>query len=196
MALKPWTPKKWEGQWALIKEMRGENPAAVDTMGAHCLRNPETPLNDQAFQTLVGLMLSAQTKDEVTSATMKTLIYEKGLSIDMVMKTSEADLNEYISAVGFHNKKAKYIKDTTKIIVEQYKGIVPKRLDQLLDFPGVGPKMAHLLLQICFDQVEGISVDTHVHRIANRLNWVKPETSTPEKTAASLESWLPHSHWG
>ena len=58
-------------------------------------------------------MLSAQTKDEVTSATMNYLVKEKALSIDMVTKTSEKDLNEYISAVGFHNKKAKYIKDTT-----------------------------------------------------------------------------------
>jgi endonuclease-3 len=96
-------------------------------------------------------MLSSQTKDEVTSATMNYLIKEKGFSIEMVMKTSEKDLNEYISAVGFHNKKAKYIKDTTKIIVDKYKGIVPQKLDELLDFPGVGPKMAHLLLQISFD---------------------------------------------
>ena len=114
----------------------------------------------------------------------------------MVMKTSEKDLNEYISAVGFHNKKAKYIKDTTKVIVEKYKGIVPQKLDELLDFPGVGPKMAHLLLQISFDQVEGISVDTHVHRISNRLKWVKNETLLPEKTAVALEDWLPRTHWG
>ena len=56
--------------------------------------------------------------------------------------------------------------------------------------------MAHLLLQICFDKVEGISVDTHVHRISNRLKWVKPETLNPEKIAAALESWLPKTHWG
>jgi endonuclease-3 len=82
---------------------------------------------------------------------MKTLVYEKGLSIDMIMKTSEEDLNEYISAVGFHNKKAKYIKETTKIIVEKHKGIVTSDLDEIMSFPGVGPKMAHLLLQISFN---------------------------------------------
>ena len=146
-----WKPKKWEQMWDLIKEMRAENPAAVDTMGAHCLMDSKASKNEQAFQTLVGLMLSAQTKDEVTSATMNYLVKEQGLSIEMVMKTSEKDLNEYISAVGFHNKKAKYIKDTTKVIVDKYKGIVPQRLEELLDFPGVGPKMAHLLLQISFD---------------------------------------------
>ena len=130
-------------------------------------------------------MLSAQTKDEVTSATMKTLV-EKKLSIDMVAKINEKELNELIAAVGFHNKKARYIKEATRIIVEKHKGIVPSNMEDLIALPGVGSKMANLLLQICFDKVEGISVDTHVHRIANRLKWVKPVTSTPEKTALAL----------
>ena len=69
-----WKPKKWEETWALIKEMRAENPAAVDTMGAHCLMDSKASKNEQAFQTLVGLMLSSQTKDEVTSATMNYLV--------------------------------------------------------------------------------------------------------------------------
>lgn len=62
------------------------------------------------------------------------------------MKTSEKELNEYISAVGFHNKKAVYIKNATKQIVEKHKGQVPSNFEELLDLPGVGPKMAHLLL--------------------------------------------------
>lgn len=102
--------------WDLIQEMRRENPAAVDTMGSHTLSDTKASENEQAFHTLVGLMLSSQTKDEVTSATMKLLVKDKGLSIDMVLKTSEKDLNEFISAVGFHNKKAVYIKNTAKII--------------------------------------------------------------------------------
>lgn len=126
---------------------------------------------------------------------MKHLVQERGLSIDMVLKTSEADLNSWISAVGFHNKKAKYIKETAKIIKEKHKGVVPSKLEDIIDFPGVGPKMAHLLLQISFGQVEGISVDTHVHRISNRLKWVKPETLLPEKTAEALQDWLPREHW-
>jgi endonuclease-3 len=69
----------------------------------------------------------------------------------MILKTSEADLNSWIAAVGFHNKKAKYIKETAKIISEKHKGIVPSKLEDIIDFPGVGPKMAHLLLQISFN---------------------------------------------
>ena len=82
----------------------------------------------------------------MTSATMKVLVHERKLCIDMVSKISEIELNELISQVGFHNKKAKYIKDTTKVIIEKHKGIVPQRFEDLIEFPGVGPKMAHLLL--------------------------------------------------
>lgn len=126
---------------------------------------------------------------------MHALVHEKGLSLDMIMKTSEKDLNEMIAVVGFHNKKAKYIKEATKIIMEKHKGIVPSRFEDLIAFPGVGSKMAHLLLQISFGQIQGISVDTHVHRLANRLKWVRRETMTPEKTAEALEDWVPRELW-
>jgi endonuclease-3 len=69
-----WEPKNWREMWNLILEMRRENPAAVDTMGARTLSDPKASDNEQAFHTLVGLMLSSQTKDEVTSATMKYLV--------------------------------------------------------------------------------------------------------------------------
>jgi len=81
-------------------------------------------------------------------------------------------LNEWIKKVGFHNKKAVYIKEATKIISEEYGGIVPNDYKKLLALPGVGPKMAHLVLQCVYGQIEGVSVDTHVHRISNRLRWV------------------------
>jgi endonuclease-3 len=89
-------------------------------------------------------------------------------------------LNSWISKVGFHNKKAEYIKKTTEIIKNKHKGKVPEKFEDIIDLPGVGPKMAHLLLQIAFGRTEGISVDTHVHRISNRLKWVKKSTNTPE----------------
>lgn len=72
---------------------------------------------------------------------------------------------------------------------------MPDKLDEIVALPGVGPKMAHLLLQISFGRVEGISVDTHVHRISNRLKWVKTKTETPEQTASALEDWLPREKW-
>ena len=95
-------------------------------------------------------MLSSQTKDEITSATINFLIFEKNLSVDTIMNTSEEELNQWIAKVGFHNKKAVYIKKTTKILKEEYGGFVPNDLKKLLSFPGVGPKMAHLVLQSAF----------------------------------------------
>lgn len=127
-------------------------------------------------------MLSAQTKDEVTHTTLRYLVEEKNLSIATILKTNEEDLNEWISKVGFHNKKAVYIKKTTQQIHDKHKGIVPDNHKDLIALPGVGNKMAFLLLQDAFGKNEGIGVDTHVHRIANRLKWVKKPTKTPDQT--------------
>ena len=130
-------------------------------------------------------MMSSQTKDEITFSTLKSLVLDHNLSVDVVIATPEATLNEWISKVGFHNQKAKHIKQATQILKDKYEGKVPDKFEDLIGLPGVGPKMAHLVLQEAFDTVEGISVDTHVHRISNRLKWVK--SSPPLDTAAQLE---------
>jgi endonuclease-3 len=102
------------------------------------------------------------------------------------LKTPEQQLNEWISKVGFHNKKAVYIKKATQMIQDDFKGKVPDNLKDICKLPGVGLKMAHLLLQSSFGKVEGISVDTHVHRIANRLKWVRKPTTNPDVTSEML----------
>jgi len=113
---------------------------------------------------------------------LKYLVEEHDLSVDVIRRTPEATLNEWIKGVGFHNLKAKYIKKATDILAEKHSGKVPSNYDDLIALPGVGPKMAHLVLQEAFGKTEGISVDTHVHRIANRLKWV--ESKTPLDTAS------------
>jgi len=109
------------------------------------------------------------------------MVDEHNLSVDTILKTPEATLNQWISKVGFHNRKAKHIKEATKILKDTHEGRVPSNYDDLIALPGVGPKMAHLVLQEVFDDVQGISVDVHVHRISNRLGWVK--STTPGRTA-------------
>ena len=91
-------------------------------------------------------MMSAQTKDEVTYATLKYMVEEHDLSVEVVQKTPEATLNEWIKKVGFHNTKAKHIKKSTEILVEKHDGKVPSDFKELIALPGVGPKMAHLVL--------------------------------------------------
>ena len=118
----------------------------------------------------------------MTHATTYFLVNEKNLSVKTILKTDTEELNKWISKVGFHNRKAVFIKKATQIIEEKHGGKVPKDYKALLDLPGVGPKMAHLVLQEGFGEVAGISVDTHVHRISERIGWTRG-AKTPGQTA-------------
>ncbi|XP_044768084.1 endonuclease III-like protein 1 isoform X2 [Neomonachus schauinslandi] len=91
--------------------------------------------------------------------------------------------------------KVKYIKQTSAILQQRYGGDIPASVAELVALPGVGPKMAHLAMAVAWGAVSGIAVDTHVHRIANRLGWTKTATKSPEKTRAALEAWLPRELW-
>ena len=133
--------------------------------------------------------MSSQTNDLITYPTLGMLIKDKNLSIDTILNTSIDEIKTWISKVNFKNRKAKHIKEATEMIQNKYGGKVPGDYKEIVALPGVGPKIAHLLLQESFGKIEGISVDTHVHRIANRLGWVK--TTDRGKTADSLETWLP-----
>ena len=79
--------------------------------------------------------------------------------------------------------------------MDKYNGDIPKSAEELCKLPGVGPKMAHLCMQVAWNTVTGIGVDTHVHRISNRLRWVPKPTKTPEETRIALEAWLPKELW-
>lgn len=152
---------------------------------------------DRAYQTLVSLMLSSQTKDTVNLTTMQKLrAHPDGLSVQSVLSWPDETLHEMIKQVGFHNNKVKYIKEATRIVAEKHAGRVPSSFDELLELPGVGPKMAIILLRVVYDQVVGISVDTHVHRISNQLGWAgRGGSKTPEQTRKVLEAWMPQEVW-
>eukprot|EP00796_Vickermania_ingenoplastis_P000701 gene701-380_t len=176
MAPKPFQPPgNWAELFTRLEKYRKTFRAPVDTIGCHCLHDPNAPRSIQRFQTLIALMLSSQTKDEVTAEAMNSLIRK---------------LNRLISKVGFHNNKTKYIKSVVEILLDKYDGAPPVTYEELVLLPGVGPKMAHLFLQAADQHVVGIGVDTHVHRIARRFRWVPATTKTPEDTRKVLESWL------
>jgi endonuclease-3 len=80
-----------------------------------------------------------------------------------------------------------------QIIKDEYEGDPPEEYKEIIKFPGIGPKMAYLYLTHCCDKVEGIAVDTHVHRICNRLKWV--DTKTAEETRKNLQQWMPKDYW-
>merc|ERR1711924_106364 len=109
------------------------------------------------------------------------------------MGTDEQQIEKMIAMVGFRSTKAKNIRAAAKICLREHGGRVPSTVEGLMTLPGVGPKMAHLTMMAAFGIQEGLCVDTHVHRIANALGWVK--TQDPEETRKALEVWLPLEHW-
>lgn len=155
---------------------------------------------ERRFAVLLGSLLSSQTKDQVNNAAIHRLHQNSLLTPEAIDKADESTIKELIYPVGFYARKATYMKKIAKICLEKYNGDIPSSLDDLLALPGIGPKMAHLILHIAWNDVQGICVDTHVHRICNRLGWVsrpatKQKTSSPEETRVALQQWLPKEEW-
>ncbi|XP_071566122.1 endonuclease III-like protein 1 [Temnothorax nylanderi] len=191
---KQWMPPNWETVLENIKEMRKDETAPVDTMGCHKCTDRNASPTMFRYQSLVALMLSSQTKDQVTFAAMQRL-NTYGCKPDIIVATPDDVLGRLIHPVGFWKKKVQYIKRTSTILLDKYGGDIPKTVKELCELPGVGPKMAHLCMRVAWGEVSGIGVDTHVHRICNRLKWVRKPTKTPEETRNELEDWLPKPLW-
>ncbi|XP_046605808.1 endonuclease III-like protein 1 [Neodiprion virginianus] len=189
-----WEPEHWQSILTNIYEMRKHSTAPVDEMGCHKCSDPNATASDARFQILIALMLSSQTKDQVTHAAMEKL-KSHGCTPANIKLTDNEILGKLIYPVSFWKRKVEYIKKTTDILLAQYAGDIPKTIEDLCKLPGVGPKMGHLCMQIAWGEVSGIGVDTHVHRISNRLGWVRKPTKIPEETRVQLESWLPKDKW-
>ncbi|WP_022846458.1 MULTISPECIES: endonuclease III domain-containing protein [unclassified Desulfurobacterium] len=143
------------------------------------------------FKILISTILSLRTKDEVTARASERLFKKADNPYDMV-KLSEKEIEELIYPVGFYRNKAKTIKEICKTLIGKYDGKVPDSLDELLKLKGVGRKTANLVVTLGFNK-PGICVDTHVHRIMNRIGYVK--TKTPEETEFALRKKLPKKYW-
>ncbi|XP_030634762.1 endonuclease III-like protein 1 [Chanos chanos] len=189
-----WEPADWRRQLEFIREMRSARDAPVDHMGAEKCYDTAASPEVMRYQVLISLMLSSQTKDQVTGAAMQRL-RAHGLTVESVLKMDEDTLGKLIYPVGFWRTKVKYIKQTTAMIQQECGGDIPNTVERLVRLPGVGPKMAHLAMDIAWNTVSGIGVDTHVHRISNRLGWTRAETKNPEETRRALEDWLPRELW-
>jgi endonuclease-3 len=196
-------------QIELIQQMRTKGGVAadapVDTQGCNHLAtkvSPDEDLTDEErleklktfrYQTLLSLLLSSQTKDITTGAAMRKL-QEHGCTVDNILETPTEKIAALIKSVSFASKKAEYIAKTTKILKEKYHGDIPDNLQGLVQLPGIGNKMALLCMNSAYGKPVGIGVDTHVHRISNRLGWA--ETKTPEQTRKALEGTVPKKYWG
>jgi endonuclease-3 len=150
--------------------------------------------HEDPFEVLISTLLSAQTRDPVTAAASARLFKAARTPAAMAALRS-SQIQKLIYPVSFYRTKAKHVKDTCRILIEKYGGRVPGTMEELLTLPGVGRKTANLVLILSFNSRKNICVDTHVHRISNRLGWVR--THTPEETERALYTatdarWWPH----
>ena len=170
----------------MIETMNSVNPPRMTALRE--LHEAET---GGPFSILIGTILSARTKDENTAKVVKKL-FSKYKSPQELAKAKVKNVEKIIKSIGFYHVKSKRIIDVASIISSQYKGKVPNDFEELLKLPGVGRKTANCVLVYAFDN-PAIPVDTHVHRISNRLGLV--QTKTPEETEFALMKKIPKKHW-
>jgi endonuclease-3 len=143
------------------------------------------------FRILIGCVLSLRTKDETTAAASARLFRLANRPADM-LRVPRLRIERAIYPVGFYRTKARAIHGICRELIERFDGQVPSNIDALLTLPNVGRKTANLVVTMGFG-LPGICVDTHVHRISNRLGFVR--TKTPEQTEWALRAKLPRRHW-
>lgn len=145
--------------------------------------------NRDPFKVLISTVISLRTKDQVTSEASARLFAQAGTPAEVADLTEE-EISQLIYPAGFYRTKAANIRSIAQSVVDR--GGVPDDMETLLSLPGVGRKTANLTLNLGFG-IDGICVDTHVHRISNRMGWVR--TKNPDATEFALMDVLPKTHW-
>lgn len=143
------------------------------------------------FLVLIGCLLSLRTKDETTEQAMERLM-QRARTPDELLSIPTGELEKIIYPVGFYRNKSLLIKEISRTIIEKYHRKVPDTIEELTTIRGIGRKTANIVVTEGFGK-PGIAVDTHVHRISNRIGAVK--TKNPEQTEAELREKLPRKYW-
>jgi len=143
------------------------------------------------FRVLISCILSLRTRDETTDKASERL-FALAHSADKMVRLPPSRIEKAIYPVGFYRTKAVRIIEICRILLDEFGGRVPDNLDTLLALPGVGRKTANIVLVYGFDK-DALPIDTHCHRIPNRIGWV--ETRTPEQTEQALREKLPLRYW-
>ncbi len=159
------------------------NPTALAEVADQTARDP--------FRILIACLLSLRTKDKTTGPAAERL-FALADTPEAMLRLTPRQIEQAIYPVGFYRRKARVILTVCRDLIERFGDKVPAHLDALLTLPGVGRKTANLVVTIGFG-LQGICVDTHVHRIVNRLGFVR--TKTPEQTEWALRAKLPKRHW-
>jgi len=168
----------------LARAIDGLDEPAVEKIAKEQKGNP--------FHVLIATMLSAQTRDEVTHAA-STRLFRVARTPRTMARLTERRIEKRIYPVSFYRNKAEHVRETCRQLVSRYGGRVPDTMEELLTLPGVGRKTANLVLIEAHGSDDNICVDTHVHRISNRLGWVR--TKTPEQTEQALYQAVARRWW-
>jgi endonuclease-3 len=155
------------------------------------LKNLQIQEDGDPFKILIGTILSARTRDEVTTTVIKAL-FSRFKNPDELSRANLSDIKKLIQKIGFYNVKASRLKEVSQLIIKKYNGEVPSNLDDLLTLPGVGRKTANCVLVYGFKK-PAIPVDIHVHRISNRIGIVN--TKNPEETENVLQKSIDKKYW-
>jgi endonuclease III len=156
---------------------------AIDGLEEPAIEKIADDQQDDPFQVLIATMLSAQTKDAVTHAASIRL-FRVARTPRTLARLSVTEIGRLIYPVSFYRNKAAHVRRTCEQLLSRYGGVVPDTMEELLTLPGVGRKTANLVLILAHRSADNICVDTHVHRISNRLGWVR--TRTPDETEQAL----------
>jgi endonuclease-3 len=171
---------------ALARAITGLELPAVEKISEEQAEDP--------FQILIATILSARTQDATTHAA-STRLFRAARTPQSMAKLPVKDIERLIYPVSFYRYKARYVKACCEMLVSRFGGTVPSTMEELVLLPGVGRKTANLVLILGFKSLRNICVDTHVHRISNRLGWVR--TALPDETEQALyeatdQRWWPY----
>ncbi|SHK27252.1 endonuclease III [Thermocrinis minervae] len=145
------------------------------------------------FELLVAVVLAAQTTDKKVNEVTKEF-FKRFKSPKDIVEADISEIESYIRSINYYRKKAVYLKKIAQILVEKYGGEVPRSIEELTKLPGIGRKSANIILYNAFGIQEGIAVDTHVARVAQRLGLTKEKD--PEKIEQDLMRIVPKEEWG
>ena len=156
---------------------------AIDGLELPAVEKISESRKEDPFHVLIATLLSARTQDATTLAA-STRLFEVAQSPRTMAKLTVKRIERLIYPVSFYRHKARHVKATCRLLIERFGGRVPETMGELLTLPGVGRKTANLVLILAFKSERNICVDTHVHRISNRLGGVR--TRTPDETERAL----------
>lgn len=165
---------------------------AIDGLDEPAVEKIADDSQEDPFEVLIATMLSAQTRDEVTHAASRRLFTVAKTPRSMA-RLSVAQVRQLIYPVSFYRNKARHVKAACEQILTRFGGRVPQTMEELLTLPGVGRKTANLVLILAHASQDNICVDTHVHRISNRMGWVT--TRAPEQTEHALYKVVARKWW-